>query len=76
MDEHHHVGVLLDGARFAQVRLSRGMLSLPASVWRLSWARHITGTFISRARPFSRRAILATCSCRGSLGLSGSMSCK
>ena len=75
MQHHHGVGVLLDGARFAQVA-QRGRWSWRSSELRLTWASAITGIFSSRARNFRRREIRATCSWRLSRRLSGSMSCK
>ena len=72
MDEHHHVGVLLDGPAFPQVAQLGPMLSLRGFGLAIQLGQAEHGELqISRASPFSRRAILATCSWRGSLAIVG-----
>ena len=52
------------------------VLAASRTRYRISWARAITGMCSSRAKCLSRRESPATCSCRLSRRLSGSMSCK
>jgi hypothetical protein len=55
-DEPHHIGVLLDRARFAKVR-QQGRLSSRCSTARLSCDSAITGTCSSLASCFKPRLI-------------------